>query len=84
VYTFVELKLILQYAFYFSIVAANDYNMLIIMASYCKLCGKDSKLANTLSNLEIGDMIPPELYTVVAEILVFVDKTDKLRGKIHG
>lgn len=34
--------------------------------------------------LEIGDMIPPELYTVVAEILVFVDKTDKLRGKIHG
>lgn len=45
---------------------------------------EDSKLANTLSNLEIGDMIPPELYTVVAEILVFVDKTDKLRGKIHG
>ncbi len=26
-------------------------------------------------------MIPPELYTVVAEILVFVDKTDKLRGR---
>ena len=45
---------------------------------------EDSKLANTLSNLEIGDMIPPELYTVVAEILVFVDKTDKLRAKIHG
>ena len=45
---------------------------------------EDSKLANTLSNLEIGDMIPPELYTVVAEILVFVDRTDKLRGKIHG
>ena len=45
---------------------------------------EDSKLANTLSNLEIGDMIPPEIYTVVAEILVFVDKTDKLRGKIHG
>ena len=42
------------------------------------------KLANTLSNLEVGDMIPPELYTVVAEILVFVDKTDKLRGKING
>ena len=45
---------------------------------------EDSKLANTLSNLEVGDMIPPELYTVVAEILVFVDKTDKLRGKING
>ncbi len=45
---------------------------------------EDSKLADTLSNLEIGDMIPPELYTIVAEILVFVDKTDKLRGKIRG
>ena len=32
---------------------------------------EDSKLANTLSKLEIGDMIPPELYSVVAEILVF-------------
>ena len=30
-------------------------------------------MADTLSRLEIGDMIPPELYEVVAEILVFVD-----------
>ena len=37
---------------------------------------EDSKLANTLSKLEIGDMIPPELYSVVAEILVFVDDMD--------
>ena len=37
---------------------------------------EDSKLANTLSKLEIGDMIPPELYGVVAEILVFVDNLD--------
>lgn len=43
---------------------------------------KDDKLADTLSRLEIGDMIPPELYKVVAEILVFVDEMDKLRGKI--
>ncbi|MGN0317260.1 MAG: EscU/YscU/HrcU family type III secretion system export apparatus switch protein [Lachnospira sp.] len=43
---------------------------------------EDSKLANTLSKLEIGDMIPPELYNVVAEILVFVDNCDKIRGKI--
>lgn len=43
---------------------------------------EDSKLANTLSKLEIGDMIPPELYNVVAEILVFVDDCDKIRGKI--
>ena len=41
---------------------------------------EDSKLANTLSKLEIGDMIPPELYSVVAEILVFVDDMDRLRS----
>ena len=43
---------------------------------------KDNKLANTLSKLEIGDAIPPELYEVVAEILVFVDDMDRLRSKI--
>ena len=43
---------------------------------------KDSKLADTLSKLEIGEMIPPELYEVVAEILVFVDQMDKIRAKI--
>ena len=37
---------------------------------------QDSKLAGTLSKLEIGDMIPPELYEVVAEILIFVDGMD--------
>lgn len=45
---------------------------------------EDSKLANTLSKLEIGDMIPPGLYGVVAEILVFVDNLDRLKGKING
>ena len=43
---------------------------------------EDSKLANTLSKLEIGDMIPPELYSVVAEILVFVADMDRLRSKV--
>ena len=43
---------------------------------------KDNKLANTLSKLEIGDTIPPELYDVVADILVFVDDMDRLRSKI--
>lgn len=42
---------------------------------------KDDKLAGTLSKLEIGDAIPPELYEVVAEILVFVDRVDKIKGK---
>lgn len=45
---------------------------------------RDDKLADTLSRLEIGEMIPPELYEVVAEILIFVDSMDKLRGKIKG
>lgn len=45
---------------------------------------KDDKLANTLSKLEIGDMIPPELYEVVAEILVFVDAMDKIRAKTEA
>lgn len=44
---------------------------------------EDSKLANTLSKLEIGDMIPPELYNVVAEILVFVDDCDRLKSKFR-
>ncbi len=43
---------------------------------------KDDKLAGTLSRLEIGDMIPPELYEVVAEILIFVDSMDKIRSKL--
>lgn len=42
---------------------------------------KDSKLADTLSRLEIGQEIPPELYEVVAEILVFVDAMDKIKNK---
>jgi flagellar biosynthesis protein len=45
---------------------------------------KDDKLANTLSKLQIGDMIPPELYEVVAEILVFVDRMDKIKAKVNN
>ncbi len=44
---------------------------------------EDSKLADTLSRLEIGEMIPPELYEVVAEILVFVDAMDKIKAKLE-
>ena len=43
---------------------------------------KDHKLASTLSKLQIGDMIPPELYEVVAEILVFVDDMDRMKAKL--
>ena len=43
---------------------------------------EDYKLANTLSKLELGDAIPPELYSVVAEVLVFVDRMDKIKSKV--
>ena len=43
---------------------------------------EDSKLAKTLSKLDIGEYIPPELYSIVAEILVFVDNLDKMKRKI--
>lgn len=42
---------------------------------------EDGKLAATLSKLEIGDMIPPELYEAVAEVLIFVDAMEKIRRK---
>lgn len=43
---------------------------------------KDVSLAETLSRLDIGEQIPPELYEVVAEILVFVDSMDKIKGRM--
>ena len=45
---------------------------------------KDNKLADTLSKLDIGESIPPELYEVVAEILVFVDGMEKIKSKLDG
>lgn len=45
---------------------------------------QDEGLADTLLKLEIGEMIPPELYGVVAEILVYVDRMDKIKSKITG
>ncbi len=43
---------------------------------------RDDKLTESLMKLEIGDLIPPELYEVVAEVMVFVDKMDRLKEKI--
>lgn len=45
---------------------------------------QDNELAQTLSKLNIGDSIPPELYEVVAEILVFVNDMEKLKAKVDG
>lgn len=45
---------------------------------------KDEKLARSLSVLDIGEYIPPELYSIVAEVLVFVDSMERIQSKIHG
>lgn len=44
---------------------------------------KDEKLAKTLSILDIGEYIPPELYGIVAEVLIFVDGMEKIQKKIE-
>lgn len=44
---------------------------------------KDEKLARSLSILDIGEYIPPELYSIVAEVLVFVDGMDRIQSKLH-
>lgn len=38
---------------------------------------KDPVLAEALGQLDVGQEIPPELYKVVAEILVFIMETDR-------
>lgn len=43
---------------------------------------KDEKLARSLSVLDIGEYIPPELYSIVAEVLVFVDQMDHIQSKL--
>lgn len=45
---------------------------------------ENSGLVDALLQLEIGDQIPPELYGVVAEILVFISDIDRLRGGNNG
>ena len=45
---------------------------------------EDAKLAKTLSGLEIGDYIPEELYGVVAEVLVMVDRAENKFPKKRG
>lgn len=43
---------------------------------------QDEALVKTLTKLELGDFIPPELYKVVAEIMVFVTDLDRLYDKM--
>jgi flagellar biosynthesis protein len=46
---------------------------------------KDPPLARALGQLEVGDLVPPELYTAVAEVLAFVyslDQNQEVKEKI--
>ena len=43
---------------------------------------KDEKLASSLSVLDIGEYIAQELYSIVAEVLVFVDDMDKIQSMV--
>lgn len=46
---------------------------------------QDPALANALSQLSVGDMIPQELYMLVAEVLVYVaDVDEKVRRARQG
>ncbi|OOB79305.1 MAG: flagellar biosynthesis protein FlhB [Epulopiscium sp. Nuni2H_MBin003] len=42
---------------------------------------QDKKLVNILTEIEIGNKIPPEVYELVAKILVFVGDIDELYAK---
>lgn len=42
---------------------------------------EDAGLAQVLSKLSVGDQIPPQLYEVVAKILVFVGQMDRDYGE---
>lgn len=45
---------------------------------------EDKKLATILTELEMGEAIPQELYEIVAKILVFVGDMDELYAKTKG
>lgn len=45
---------------------------------------EDKKLATILTELDIGEAIPEELYEIVAKILLFVGDMDELYAKTKG
>lgn len=42
---------------------------------------ENADLAESLSQVELGTAIPDALYPVVAEVLVFVSRMNRMRGK---
>jgi flagellar biosynthesis protein len=45
---------------------------------------EDSGIIDTLIQLDIGEQIPQELYSVVAEVLVFIASLDRQKGGKNG
>lgn len=54
---------------------AEDENIAVI---------ENKELVEELNKIELGDHIPPELYQVVAEVLIFVSDLDELRSKTEN
>ena len=45
---------------------------------------ENSGLVKTLSSIPLGEEIPPEVYTVVAEILAYIYYLDDIQSKIDS
>ena len=45
---------------------------------------KDKQLVSDLMGINLGDNIPPELYEVVASVLVFISDLDKMEEYRRG
>ena len=45
---------------------------------------RDSDLVQTLSALDVGALIPPELYAAVAEVLAFLYRMNQLASQRKG
>lgn len=45
---------------------------------------EEATTAEVLSQLSVGDAIPPALYEAVAQILVFLSETDEAAAKKYG
>jgi len=45
---------------------------------------KDEALVKDLMGINLGENIPPELYEVVASVLVFISDLDKMEGYKKG
>ncbi|MDR1706148.1 MAG: EscU/YscU/HrcU family type III secretion system export apparatus switch protein [Clostridiales bacterium] len=41
---------------------------------------QDAKLAEELTRLDLGDNIPPELYEIVAQVLIYISDLDRLEA----